>query len=201
MTRIVAPVAVQASLDLCAGLLERVSPNDSEYAAIWSRHYTRSRGAIGRQTHYLVRLGGRVVGIVAAGEPMFRNRARDRALGLVYAHDKEPPPRWLASCVAFRVEGAPHGFASACLAEFRAGAASDWKREYGDEIMAWETTVEPPRYGACFRKDGWRRVGRTTGRGARRPAGHGHGRKRVFVATTRKIVLVRDGRAATKAAA
>jgi len=74
VTRIVAPLAVQCLLPMAApGLsLERTSASESAYAAIYARHYTGSRGAIGRQLHYFVRLDGRVLGIVAAGEPMFR---------------------------------------------------------------------------------------------------------------------------------
>lgn len=61
MTRIVAPDAVQLSFPTVdAGLsLERVYGGHagwSEYTAIWARHYTRSRGAVGRQFHHLVRL-------------------------------------------------------------------------------------------------------------------------------------------------
>lgn len=68
---------------------------------------------------------------------------------------------------------------------------ADWRREYGDEVRAFETLVGPPRSGACFRHDGWRRVGYTRGVGARRPAGHGHTKRLRVEHGIRKMVLVR----------
>ena len=137
-----------------------------------------------------MRLDGGILGIIAAGEPMFRCAPRDRALALNLAPGV-PPPRWLVACVAFRVEGAPFGVASRAIALWRASVAQDWSERYGDAVRAWETLVGPPRSGACFRHDGWRRVGYTTGRGARRPGGHGHS-KRIWIDTgERKMVLLR----------
>lgn len=201
MTRIVAPRVVQEMLPLAGPgpSIVRTSPAESAYAAIYARHYTRSRGAIGRQLHYLVRLDGRVLGIVAAGEPMFRCRPRDRWLRRTFCDDSlcadgAPPPRWLVACAAFRVENAPHGLATAVLALWRLAVAADWRDKYGDDVRAFETTVGPPRSGACFRHDGWQKVGYTTGRGARRPDGHGHA-ARVWIDTgERKMVLVRKNK-------
>jgi hypothetical protein len=49
----------------------------------------------------------------------------------------------------------------------------DWMDEYGDHIRAFETLVEPPRWGGIYKFDGWKRIGNTAGLGARRPEGHG----------------------------
>lgn len=194
MSRIVSPGGAQLALDtsLEAGLsLERVSPSARAYAAFWARHYPGSKGAIGRQLHYLVWLDGRLLGIIAAGEAMFRCAPRDRALGLKLG-DGEPPPGGLVACSAFRVEDAPHGVPSQVLALWRARAAADWCSAYGSAVRWWETLVEPPRIGTCFVRDGWRRLARrTAGVGARRPDGHGHTKRKV-IQTTRKIILVRE---------
>ncbi len=97
---------------------------------------------------------------------------------------------WWASS-GLHVIAPTHGLlASLVIAAWRERAAADWLREYGVAPRAWETLVGLPRSGACFRADGWRKVGYTAGLGARRPAGHGHA-KRVIIRTTRKMILVR----------
>lgn len=189
MTRIVQPTAVQLTLPVQGDgiALERVygaHASWSEYAAFWARHYTGSRGAIGRQFHHVVRLDGRAIGIIAAGEPMYRSRRRDRYFGLSYDSPDEPPPRWLCNCIAFRLEDAPWGVASSVLALWREEMRELWGAE------GFETLVGLPRSGACFRHDGWRKVGYTAGLGARRPEGHGH-TKRKIVQTDRKMILCR----------
>jgi hypothetical protein len=193
VTRIVSPGGAQYALDTSTepGLsLERVSPSTRAYAAFWARHYPGSKGAIGRQLHYLVWLDGQMLGIIAAGEAMFRCAPRDRALGLELAAGT-PPPGWLVACSAFRVEDAPYGVPSQVLALWRAAVRADWARLYGHEVRWFETLVEPPRIGTCFVRDGWRRLARrTAGLGARRPDGHGHTKRKV-IQTSRKIILVR----------
>lgn len=197
MTRIVSPGGSQLALHTGLGYgridLERVSPTTASYAAFWARHYPGSKGAIGRQLHYLVWLGysPRLAGIIAAGEPMFRCAPRDRHLGLELAPGAPPPP-WLVSCVAFRLEDAPPGWASEVLSVWRARVRCDWLTQYGVQVRWYETLVEPPRIGTCFVRDGWKRLARrTAGRGARRPDGHGH-TKRKIITTSRKIILVRE---------
>lgn len=191
MTRI---VAAGDQIHLAFGgtglAVERVMPNDRVYSAFWARHYTGSKGAIGRQLHYLCLVDGKVVGICAAGEAMYRNRVRDRWFKLEYETVATPPPRWLASCIAFRVEDAPRFAASALLALWRAKVVVEWPAE------GFETTVGPPLSGACFRHDGWKKAGYTSGRGSRRPEGHGFGAKRIWIDTPKKMVLCRwaDGR-------
>ena len=85
MTRIVAPLAVQCLLPTAApGLsLERTSASESAYADIYARHYTRSRGLIGRQLHYFVRPRDRRLGLalVVAGEPPPAGWSRARRSG------------------------------------------------------------------------------------------------------------------------
>jgi hypothetical protein len=163
-----------------------VSCSDPTYAAIYSRHYTGSKGQIGRQLHYLLWHAGRVLGIAAAGEAMFRSRARDRFFGLTYARVEDPPPPWLVACVVLRLEEAPHGLASQVIALWRAAVASDWPCA----VRGFETLVGLPRSGCCFRHDGWKKIGYTRGLGARRPDGHGHTR-RIVVRTEHKMILAR----------
>jgi hypothetical protein len=80
--------------------------------------------------------------------------------------------------------------ASAILREWHRVAAEDWQREYGWTPEHWETMTGEGRQGLCFRRAGYRPIGMTTGRSARRPAGNTHG-PRVWVDAEPKLVLYR----------
>lgn len=80
-------------------------------------------------------------------------------------------------------------------------AKRDWEsavtssgEPYGN-VVHWESLVDPsevksPVAGASFRRAGYRSLGVTTGRSARRPPGHAHG-KRVWTDASPKLVLYR----------
>ena len=70
-----------------------------------------------------------------------------------------------------------------------------WNMRYLGWSLHWLTLVEPASVasvvpGACFRRAGYRSLGMTTGRTARRPAGSTHG-ARVWSDGTPKLALYR----------
>jgi hypothetical protein len=78
---------------------------------------------------------------------------------------------------------------------FRKVVINDWLKEYGDCVRAFETLVEPPRWGGIYKLDGWKKIGMTAGLGARRPEGHGTAGKsstgvRKIIRVPKKIVWV-----------
>ena len=80
-------------------------------------------------------------------------------------------------------------------AEDRARSAWDARFKHVKAANTWLTLVEPASVasvvpGACFRRAGYRSLGMTTGRTARRPAGSTHG-ARVWSDGTPKLVLYR----------
>lgn len=64
-------------------------------------------------------------------------------------------------------------FTAKVLAAFRARVVTDWKARYGDDVIGFESLVELPRTGDCYRKDGWTLVGQTIGYTCKRTAGKG----------------------------
>jgi hypothetical protein len=74
-------------------------------------------------------------------------------------------------------------------------ASAEWLTAFGWSPVHWLTLVDPASVlskvpGACFRRAGYRSLGLTTGRTARRPAGSTHG-ARVWSDGTPKLVLYR----------
>lgn len=150
-------------------------------------HYSGSSGPPpGKKLAW--RVGDSWIGL---GEPAFKLAPR-RALGL---EDARPLPSTV-SCFIFRREE-PRGpwRGSDLLKAWHDVAGKDWADRYGWEPVHWETMVlasavlsEVP--GACFRRAGYRRLGETTGRSARRPPGATHG-PRIWTDAPPKIVLYR----------
>jgi hypothetical protein len=64
-------------------------------------------------------------------------------------------------------------FVPAVIEAWRKRVVEDWPAKYGDELTGFETLVELPRTGECYRRDGWRLIGQTVGYTCKRTAGKG----------------------------
>jgi len=161
------------------------------FVAAIRRHYTGSRGAPpGRKLAWRIMVGARSVGWVGVGEPAYKLAAR-RRLGLL---DARPLPATVC-CFIYRREDPTGPSGAAILDLYHRAAAIEWLRRWEESIVHWETLVLPgatpsPVAGACFRSAGYRSLGMTTGRSARRPAGSTRG-ARVWGNSEPKLVLYR----------
>lgn len=160
---------------------------DPDLVAAIRRHYTGSQGApYGKKMAW--RVGDAYIGL---GEPAYKLAPR-RRLGLA---DGRPLPKTVSQFI-FRREP-PYGpwRGSDLLKAWHEVVDTDWSDRYGWAPEHYETLVDPDEVrsdvpGACYRRAGYRPLGYTTGRGARRPAGSTHG-ARIWSDTSRKLVLYR----------
>lgn len=168
---------------------ELVSTWHPDFVASLRRHYTGSRGAPpGKKLAWRVVEDGVTVGWLGLGEPPYKLAPR-RRIGL---SDARPAPATVC-CFIYRLEGPRSAAAGDILRQWLPQAAVDWAARYTIEPVHWETLVgqgADGNLGACFKRAGFRRLGWTTGRSARRPPGHTHG-KRVWMDSTPKLVLYR----------
>ena len=169
--------------------LEPVPFQNPYIQMLWREHYVGSKGTVGRQLHYIVYYDGKAVGGISAGSAMFANRHRDKFLN-VSDQEKKTGLRNIVNNTMFRMKRPPNELplATDVLKVFKTTIIKEWFRRYGDHVRAFETLVEPPRWGGIYKLDGWTKIGKTAGLGARRPEGHGTAGK----ASTgvRKIVKV-----------
>lgn len=123
---------------------------------------------------------------IGFGEPPFKLRAR-RRLGLENAR----PLPGTTCCYIYKADRGVL-LASAILKKVHPIASAEWARLYDEEIIHWETLVDPTKItsvvpGACFRRAGYRSLGMTTGVEVNRLNG-----KRVFTqGGSKKLVLYR----------
>jgi hypothetical protein len=168
---------------------EPISTWEPGFVAAIRRHYTKSRGAPpGKKLAWRIIEASGLVGWIGLGEPAFKLAPR-RRLGL---SDARPAP-FSVCCFIYRLEGDRKTAAHAILRAWHALASTAWAARYGWTPIHWETLVgqgDPANPGACFKRAGYRRLGLTTGRSARRPAGNTHG-PRVWGCASKKIVLYR----------
>ena len=176
--------------------LQRTEFNNPYIQLLWREHYVGSKGTVGRQMHYIIYYKQKAVGAISAGSAMFAHKKRDRLLSITKAEQKSGI-RHIVNNTMFRLtrpkEHPP--LATDVLKIWKERVKQDWLSEYGDYVRAFETLVEPPRWGGIYKLDGWRKVGVTAGLGARRPEGHGTAGKastgkRKIIRVPKKIVWI-----------
>lgn len=145
------------------------------------RHYSAPKGFVGRNICYLVEYDDgdlsheRVIfGAIVGGSATRFLPGRWEKLGAVI------PLNNVVNNTFYHVEkrGDPPGyplrnFTTQVVSLFRETIRADWKEKYGDEVLAFETLVELPRTGECYRRDGWIECGVTKGYTCKRVAGKG----------------------------
>lgn len=153
----------------------------------------------GKKLAWRIWEGRALRGYIGLGEPAFKLAPRRRLEGrdeierstLAMAR---PLPGTVGNFV-FRLEARGELRASDILKAWHAEAELAWLARYGSRPEHWETLCQPgactsPTVGACFRRAGYRSLGLTTGRSARRPPGSTHG-ARIWSDAEPKIVLYR----------
>ncbi len=174
--------------------LQRTPFHNPFIQLLWRQHYVGSMGTVGRQIHYIVYWNGSAVGAISAGSAMFAHKKRDHMLE-IGKDEKKGGIRHVVNNTMFRMirpKDVPP-LATEVLQKWMDIVKVDWLNEYGDYVRAFETLVEPPRWGGIYKLANWKKIGLTFGLGARRPEGHGTagekstGRRKI-ISVPRKIV-------------
>ena len=172
---------------------ERISTWHPDFVAAIREHYTGSRAAPpGKKMAWRITDTVETIAWIGLGEPAYKLAPR-RRLGL-----KDARPAALTVCcfIYRRVAAGITKVRGGDLLSMWHGVASEaWSERYGWEPVHWESLVQASAVesdvpGACFRSAGYRSLGLTTGRGARRPAGSTHS-ARVWGNTEPKLVFYR----------
>lgn len=164
---------------------------NKRFIAAIKAHYTGSKGPpVGKKMAWEILEDGRHRGWIGLGEPAYKLAPR-RRLGI---QDARPLPETVSNYI-FRLDAPGETKASQILRAWHPVAERDWLDRYGFRPVHWETLVDPsevksPVAGASFRRAGYRSIGMTTGRSARRPKGHTHG-PRIWGNASPKLVLYR----------
>jgi hypothetical protein len=144
------------------------------------RHYSAPKGFVGRNLCYLIEWAPsdlaqerRIYGAIVGGSATRFLPGRVEFFG-----GKVPPLNSIINNTFFHAEPGTRGypcrnFVPQVIALWRARMLIDWPAAYGDAVAGFETLVELPRTGECYRRDGWALTGQTKGFTCKRVAGKG----------------------------
>lgn len=198
-------------------LLERIDKGDFNLRMASSAHYSRPGGFVGRFIAYAIYYGGEYLGVIVGGSATMHLKGRDaffclkqgdlnRIVNNSLFHIEKtwdtPPFAYVVGergvCVETRRKPYPvRNITTLVLETWREQISQDWQECYGDEVLGFETLVQPPRTGELYRRDGWQEVARTKGWTCRRTGGksssESFGGRRVWVfdPSQSKIVFCR----------
>ena len=150
--------------------LERIKRTYPPLLENMRNHYSQPKGFVGRNLCYGITYDGYYFGSIVGGSSTLHLPGRDDWL-----RDKglEKNLNNIVNNIFFHIEG-PYpvrNFAQRVLKEFHSRVSEDWKNQYGDEVVCFETLVELPRTGEVYRRFGYDEVGVTKGYTCKRVSG------------------------------
>ena len=151
--------------------LESIGSKDSRLLIDMSNHYSQPKGFVGRRLCYAIMWNDIYYGGIVGGSATRFLPGRFSTLNLTanklnnivnntfffHVRDLKPYPT--------------RNFLQKIIKNFRQIVALDWENKYRDKVLAFETLVELPRTGECYKRDGWIEVGITKGFTCKRIAG------------------------------
>jgi hypothetical protein len=154
--------------------LELTKRTDPRLLERMARHYSQPGGFVGRNRCFAVLFDGEYYGHIVSGSAVRFLPGRNEALGVGLGN-----LNGVVNNVFYSLErrgDAPYplrNFTSAVVKAWERIAADDWQQAYGDAVVGYETLVELPRRGECYRRAGWVEVGTTFGYTCKRVGGKG----------------------------
>lgn len=142
-------------------------------------HYSAPKGFVGRSIRYRVNFDGNLYGYTVAGSATLHLPGRDEFFGLdslTKEERKQAIGHNIVNNTFFHIEPREGGypirnFSQQVVKMWRKRVVVDWQAKYGDEVIGFETLVEPPRTGEVYLRDEWQKVGVTQGQQAKRWGG------------------------------
>lgn len=153
--------------------LQIIKRTDHRILSNMSIHYSQPKGFVGRNICYAILYDNIYYGSIVGGSATLHLPNRNEYFGInkyklnnivnnIFFHvekqNNKYPIRW------FTVE---------CLKQFRKQISIDWELKYKDEVIGFESLVELPRTGECYKKDKWDLIGKTIGYTCKRVGGIG----------------------------
>lgn len=152
-------------------VVKRTSPQLLEEM---KRHYSQPKGFVGRNICYSIYHGGHCYGHIVGGSATRFLPGRDDIPGI----EAKTILNQIVNNIFFHVEPKEgkypfRNFTTKVIELFEKTITKDWEAKYGDKVFAFETLIELPRSGECYRRAGWTKTGITKGYTCKRVAGKG----------------------------
>ena len=153
--------------------LIRTKKSDIRLSERMKNHYSAPKGFVGRQIFYAVTYNGVYYGHIVGGSATLHLPGRFEYLSLSKDNINNIVNNTFFNISPVEGKYPIRNFTVAVMHEFMRRISIDWKNQYGDDVLAFETLVEPPRTGELYRRAGFVEVGRTKGYTCKRIKGTG----------------------------
>lgn len=153
--------------------LIQIKRTDERITSLMKIHYSQPKGFVGRNICYAIYYDNILYGAIVGGSCCLHLPNRNEFFGInkekynnivnnIFYHiekvNNKYPCRW---------------FTVKILLKFEEIIKKDWKNKYNDEIIGFESLVEPPRTGNIYLKAGYTLIGQTKGFTCKRTKGKG----------------------------
>ena len=144
---------------------------DSRLLTLMQNHYSHPNGFVGRSICYAVNYDNVYYGHTIAGSATLHLPNRNEFFDITKCDLNQ-----IVNNIFFHVEPINgsypcRNFVQKVIKAWRERVIIDWFNKYGDEVIGFETLVEIPRTGDCYKRDGWKEIGQTKGFTCKRVAG------------------------------
>ncbi len=153
--------------------LEITKKTDPRLLQTMSIHYSHPNGFVGRSIPYAIYYDCQYYGHIISGSATLHLAGRHEFLGTTSAQLNNIINNTYFHVTKINGVYPCRNFVSAILKAWRLRTVNDWYDKYGDIVVGFETLVELPRTGDCYKRDGWICVGKTIGFTCKRVGGKG----------------------------
>jgi len=145
---------------------------DPRLLQLMDKHYSHPKGFVGRNICYAILFDGTYYGHIVGGSATRFLQGRNEFLGISIQNLNSIVNNIFYSIST--LDSYPmRNFTSYVISQFTDLIYTDWKVKYGDIVIGFETLVEKPRTGECYKRAGWIKVGDTIGYTCKRIEGQG----------------------------
>lgn len=154
-------------------LLTIIPKTDRYLQANMKIHYSQPKGFVGRSICYSISYNNILYGHIIGGSATLHLPNRNE-----YFEITRDKLNNIINNIFFHIEKVNNqyperNFSPKCLKLFRNQVSIDWKNKYKDDVIGFESLVELPRTGECYKRDNWDLIGQTIGYTCKRTAGQG----------------------------
>lgn len=151
-----------------------VKRTDPQLLEEMERHYSHPKGFVGRNICYAIIYNTVCYGHIVGGSATRFLPGRNEFLNINSKHHLNN----IVNNIFFHIEPKngsypERNFSTNVLLSFEKTITDDWLNKYGNSVIAFESLVELPRTGECYKRAGWVMVGQTKGYTCKRIGGKG----------------------------
>jgi len=151
--------------------LEVIKRTDPRILANMNIHYSQPKGFVGRNICYAILWNNVYYGAIVGGSATLHLPGRNEYLDVDNGNLNN-----VINNIFYHVEKVggkypARNFTTIVIKLWRETVIKDWANKYGDSVIGFETLVELPRTGECYKRDGWSLIGQTKGFTCKRVSG------------------------------